>query len=79
MSEILPIGENQGHACALEFVPNSKRPREIYVVLDGRRIATRGQSVANGQPAWVPLIEGFEVLDERPDLLAVYFHGKRLQ
>jgi len=48
------------HRCSLEFVPNSKRPRESHVVFDGQRIACAGVRHSTGKPGWVPLIEGYE-------------------
>jgi hypothetical protein len=60
------------HRCSLEFVPNSKRPRESYVVFDGQRIACAGVSLATGKPGWVPLIEGYEAADEPPGRITVF-------
>jgi hypothetical protein len=40
-------------AAAIEFVPNAERPREIYLVIDGERVAYRGNR------AWVPMVPGF--------------------
>ena len=81
-SEIIPIFEASDdsvqHSCAFEFVPNSKRPREIYVVFDGQRIATRGVCLATGEPGWLPLIEGYEVTDEAFNAISVFFGSKRL-
>jgi hypothetical protein len=80
-SEILPIStpdDRTGHTCAFEFVPNSKRPREIYIVFDGQRIAMRAYSVTESRGVWTPLVEGYEVIDETPDQVAVYFGDERL-
>jgi hypothetical protein len=84
-SEILPcwparpdVDGGAFHRCSFEFVPNSKRPREIYVVFDGQRIAQRGIRLATGEPGWMPLIDGYEVLDEAPDVIAVFFGGQRV-
>jgi hypothetical protein len=60
------------HRCSLEFVPDSKRPRESYVVLDGQRIACAGVRLATGKPGWVPLIEGYEAADEPPGHITVF-------
>jgi hypothetical protein len=68
-SEIMPCQPGKPddgsahHTCAFEFVPSSQRPREIYFVFDGRRIARRGR-LATGEPGWLPLIEGYDVVDE---------------
>jgi hypothetical protein len=75
---ISSLDDGTGHTCAFECVPNQKRPRAIYVVFDGQRIAERGVSLDTGQPAWVPLIEGYWVVDETPDRIAVFFGNERL-
>ena len=82
-SEIVPCegsvsDDGRTHALAFEFIPSTNEPRAIYVVFDGQRIATRGGNAA-GEPAWVPLVEGYEVRDT-PDLdgIVVYFGGARL-
>jgi hypothetical protein len=61
----------------LEFVPSSKRPRAIYIVWDGRRIAFRG-NLATGERGWVSLVAGYEVVDETPENIAVFFRGERV-
>ena len=42
-SEIIPYevrgADGRKHACAYEFVPSTKRPRAVYLVFDGQRIA----------------------------------------
>jgi hypothetical protein len=81
-SEIIPCQPgNDGsahHTCAYEFVPSRKRPREIYIRFDGRRVAKRGRSLTIGHAAWLPLIEGYDVVDEAPERIAVFFGGERL-
>jgi hypothetical protein len=77
-SEILPIsGQDTSHSCAFECVPSSKKPREIYIVFDGQRIAKRGVRLATGEPGWISLIEGYEVEDVTADQFVIYFHGER--
>jgi hypothetical protein len=66
------------HTCACEFVPSRERPREIYIRFDGRRVAKRGHSLTIGHAAWLPLIEGYDVVDEAPERIAVFFGGERL-
>jgi hypothetical protein len=60
-----------GHACAFEFVPHQRKPKNIYVVFDGERIAYRGDR-AN----WVAK-PGYTVVDEDDTTIAIYFHGQR--
>lgn len=50
MSSIHFIDEDAGHTLEMEFVPNLKRPKEIYVVIDGQRVAYRGHD-----ERWIPM------------------------
>jgi hypothetical protein len=78
-SEILPCypaSDNAGgRVCEMEFVPSTKDPREIYVVYEGRRIATRGR-LLTGERGWLSLVAGYEVVDETRDQLA-HLHQRR--
>jgi hypothetical protein len=79
-SEFLPVSrpdDGTGHNCTFECVPNSKRPRAIYVVFDGQRIAERGRGIT-GKPAWLSLVSGYKVVDVTRDQIAVFFGGERL-
>ena len=78
-SEFYQISDHSdGHTCAFEFVPTAEKAKAIYVVFDGMRIAHRGDPDGPDCGEWVSMEPGFEVIDESPDTLAVYFEGKRL-
>jgi hypothetical protein len=79
-SEILSCGpaiDGGESTCEMEFVPSSKKPRAIYVVFDGRRIAARGR-LPTGERGWVSLVAGYEVVDVTRDELAVLINGERV-
>jgi hypothetical protein len=40
---------------------------ELYLVVDGRRIAKRGFSATSLTMTWIPLVEGVQFHDEFPD------------
>ena len=66
-------GSNSGHTCEFEVLPSTRKPKAIYVIFDGRRIAYRDAG------AWVSMVPGFEVRDEAHDKLTGLFEGKALQ
>ena len=67
------------HTCAIEFVPNSKRPREIYIVFDGKRVAARGYDPEHDRDVWLPVVDGYEVADESDGNISVFVRRERLQ
>jgi hypothetical protein len=67
--------DSVGDTCEFEFVPSIKRPKSIYIRLNGRRIAQRAR---DGSGTWVPLIPGYNVVDETSGSLSIYFVGKRV-
>jgi hypothetical protein len=82
-SEVVPCNPHPAnpngpyYSCALEFVPNSKLPREIFVLFDGRRIAER---CPRGSGDWIPLVAGYEVKDENgSEGISVVFNGVPMQ
>jgi hypothetical protein len=71
-SEFIPIDDRRGHTCAFEFVPSAKRPKAIYVVFDGKRIAYRGDHAE-----WVSMVRGYQVRDvDDGDGIVVDFDGR---
>jgi hypothetical protein len=58
-SEFTPITDQHGRACAVEFVPSRKRPDQIYVVFNGKRIAFRHL----GKKKWIS-IAGYAVTND---------------
>jgi hypothetical protein len=79
-SEFFPCRpfDGDGHVCQGERVIDpAGQTRAIYIVFDGRRIAARGR-LATGERGWVSLVPGYEVVDESPDVLAVFFRGERV-
>jgi len=87
-SEILPLlwpvdAVSVQHEVAFECVPDSSDPRELYVLLDGWRIAVRGEIVdeqGRVTRGWVPLAgaEGYTVIDESANQIAIFFCDERL-
>jgi hypothetical protein len=77
-STFLPIGEHDGHTCEFEVIGSQRRPKALYVVFDGVRIARRGDPGTLHAKTWVSLEPGYTVVDEGPDNLAVYFEGHAL-
>jgi hypothetical protein len=43
------------------------RQDELYLVLDGQRIAKRGHPGTPEAMTWVPLVEGLSFVDDHPD------------
>ena len=79
-SEIIPIDRRQGHTLDFEFVPRANNHDEIFVVVDGRRIASRGQPGTPEAGIWVSIVPGYTVLDKNDgEDIVVYFDGKDLQ
>lgn len=79
-SEIIPIDRRQGHTLDFEFVPRANNHDEIFVVVDGRRIASRGQPGTPEAGIWVSIVPGYTVLDKNDgEDIVVYFDGKVLQ
>jgi hypothetical protein len=71
-SEFVPIDSHSGHTCALEFVPSAKRPKAVYVVFDGKRVACRGDHAE-----WVSMVPGYQVRDvDDGDGIVVDFDGR---
>jgi hypothetical protein len=76
-SEIIPIDRRQGHTLDFEFVPRANNHDEIFVVVDGRRIASRGQPGTPEAGIWVSIVPGYTVLDKNDgEDIVVYFDGK---
>ena len=62
------------------FVPRANNHDEIFVVVDGRRIASRGQPGTPEAGIWVSIVPGYTVLDKNDgEDIVVYFDGKVLQ
>src|SRR5262245_28902107 len=81
-SERHPVGDNgSGHFVEFEYVPNVDNAREIYTVLDGRRIAFRGKPGTAQAMTWVSMVPGYEVVDvgSNYDKVAVYFSARTVQ
>ena len=76
-SEIIPIDRRQGHTLDFEFVPRANNHDEIFVVVDGRRIASRGQPGTPEAGIWVSIVPGVDKNDGED--IVVYFDGKVLQ
>jgi hypothetical protein len=75
---LCPASDEDGHdLIELEFVPNSKEPREIYVVFEGQRIAARDR-LPSGEPDWLAFIGGVKVVDEANGQLAIFIDGDRV-
>ena len=70
-SEIIPIDRRQGHTLDFEFVPRANNHDEIFVVVDGRRIASRGQPGTPEAGIWVSIVPGYTVLDNMDDSAAL--------
>jgi hypothetical protein len=70
--QISSADDGTGHTCGFEFVPSMRRPRTIYVVFDGVRIARRWLR------KWLPIVDGYAVEDEAPNAIVVYFDGERM-
>jgi hypothetical protein len=76
-SEFHHIADHSGHMLQFEFVPSAKKPKELYAVWDGRRIAYRGKPGTPQAGTWVSMVPGYKVVDEDyPDRIVVTFNGK---
>jgi hypothetical protein len=71
-SEFISIGGHRGHTCAFEFVPSAKRPKAVYVVFDGKRVAYQGDHAE-----WVSMVPGYQVRDaDDGDGIVIDFDGR---
>src|SRR5262245_64678684 len=69
-SEFQHVFDQGGHTLQFEFVPNTKKPKELYAVWDGRRIAYRGKPDTPQAGTWVSMVPGYKVVDEDdPDMI----------
>ena len=62
-SEIIRGDNQHGHTVEFECLPSAKKLREMYVILDGRRIAYRGQPGTSETGTWVSIVPGYTVFD----------------
>jgi hypothetical protein len=60
-SEFHAMISDEGHTVQMEFVPNARKPKAIYIVVDGQRVARRGRPGTPQARTWVPMIPGCEV------------------
>ena len=75
-SEIIPIDRRQGHPWILSSY-RGRGPDEIFLVVDRRPIASRGQPGAPEAGIWVLMVSGYTVLDKNGgEDIVVFFDGK---
>ena len=52
-----PVTEADSPIMQVEAVPDWENPEELYLLLDGERVAYRGRD--GGMPAWISMRDGF--------------------
>jgi hypothetical protein len=70
MSDIAEIGPPAFFE--IEFWPSEKKPREIYVVVDGRRIAHRGHPDTPQAGTWVAIDKHYHVEGDHTHIVIEY-------
>jgi hypothetical protein len=67
--------------CKIECVEDAAAPYGLamYIVMDGVRIARRGESGSPQEATWVSIEPGWSVLDGKRGMLTIEYNGTRMQ